>query len=66
MGTKRYLRLVEGSRFPLDDAADAELWAGLPFIQLVVVGQEDFELYVEVIYATDRHGNVKGMVEVIL
>jgi hypothetical protein len=52
--------------FPSDEAADAELWAGLPFIQMALVGQKEFELYVETIYATDRHGNAKGMVEVIL
>lgn len=50
----------------MDESADAELWAGLPFVQIALVGQKDFELYVEKIYATDRHGNTKGMIEVIL
>ena len=58
--------LLRGLSFPLDESADAELWAGLPFIQIALVGQTEFELYVEKIYATDRHGNSKGMVEVIL
>ena len=58
--------LLRGHGFPLDQAADAELWEGLPFIQVVIVGQEDFDLYVEEIYATDRHANPKGMIEVIL
>lgn len=58
--------LLRGPSFPLDESADAELWAGLPFIQMALVGQMEFELYVEKIYATDRHGNAKGMVEVIL
>jgi len=50
----------------MDVPADAELWSGLPFIQMAVVGKTGFELYVETIYATDRHGTAKGMVEVIL
>jgi hypothetical protein len=58
--------LLRGPTFPKDEGADAELWAGLPFIQMVVVGKTEFELYVETIYATDRHGTAKGMVEVIL
>jgi len=58
--------LLRGPLFPLDESADAELWAGLPFIQMVLVGQAEFDLYVEKIYATDPHGNAKGMVEVIL
>ena len=58
--------LLRGPSFPLDEAADAELWAGLPFIQTSIVGQTDFDLYVNAIYATDRHGTPKGMVEVAL
>jgi hypothetical protein len=58
--------LLRGPSFPLDEVADAELWAGLPFIQVVLVGQKEFDLFVEKIYATDRHANVKGMIEVIL
>jgi hypothetical protein len=58
--------LLRGPSFPLDESADAELWAGLPFIQVTLVGQMEFDLYVGKIYATDRHANVKGMVEVIL
>lgn len=57
--------LLRGPAFPQDDAADAELWAGLPFIQMAVVEPEEFKLYVEQIYATDRYGHSKGMVEVI-
>ncbi len=58
--------LLRGPLFPVSESADAELWAGLPFIQIVLVGQNEFELYVEKIYATDRHGIAKGMIEVIL
>lgn len=58
--------LLRGPLFPLDESADAELWAGLPFIQIALVGQTEFDLYVEQIYATDRHSTAKGMVEVML
>ena len=58
--------LLRGPSFPLDQSADSELWAGLPFIHLGIFGRHEFDLYVEKIFATDRHGNVKGMVEVIL
>src|SRR5258708_7262140 len=42
--------LLQGRHFPMDESADAELSAGLPFIQLVVVGSTEFILYVEEIY----------------
>jgi hypothetical protein len=58
--------LLRAETFPQDESADAELWAGLPFIQMVVVGQKEFDLYVQEIYATDRHGTPKGMIEIIL
>jgi hypothetical protein len=58
--------LLIGTEFPRDESADIELWEGLPFIQLASVEQTEFNLYVEKIYATDRHGSAKGMLEVIL
>jgi hypothetical protein len=58
--------LLREVTFPQDESADAELWAGLPFIQMVMVGQKEFDLYVGEIYATDRHGAAKGMIEIIL
>jgi hypothetical protein len=58
--------LLQGPMFGQDEAADNELRAGLPFIEMVVVGQVEFYLYVQQIYGTDRHGNARGLVEVIL
>ncbi len=58
--------LLMGVGFPLDESADAELWEGLPFLQMAVVGQQEFNLYVDKIYATDRHAKAKGLLEVIL
>ncbi len=57
--------LLRSPDFPRDDDADAELWTGLPFIQIVLVGETEFNLYLREIYATDRHGHPKGMIEVI-
>jgi hypothetical protein len=58
--------LLQGPAFGQDEAADNELRAGLPFIEMVVVAQAEFDLYAERIYGTDRQGNGRGLVEVIL
>ena len=58
--------LLIGSGFPRDRAAEGELVAGLPFLELSLVTQADFDLLVEEFFATDRHSIAKGMVEVIL
>jgi hypothetical protein len=57
--------LLIGPRFPTDAAAEAELSAGLPFLEMKLVGQPDFEEYVNVIFGTDRKGIRKGMIEVV-
>jgi hypothetical protein len=58
--------LLIGSDFPHDAAAETELLAGLPFLELSLVSDADFGLLVNVIFATDRHSVGKGMVEIIL
>ena len=58
--------LLMGSDYPLDDSADMELEAGLPFLQIEVVGGNDFRDLVDDLFATDRLGRSKGVVEVIL
>jgi hypothetical protein len=40
--------------------------AGLPFLHISLVEQEDFDEIVRDVYATDRHGIAKGMIEVLL
>jgi len=52
--------------FPLDSAAEAELLAGLPFINMELVDQEAFTQFTEKTFATDRDLVPKGMLEVIL
>jgi len=51
--------------FPQDQAAEAELVAGLPFLELSLVNQADFNALVNEFFATDRYSVTKGMVEVI-
>lgn len=57
--------LLIGRGFPADAAAEAEFNAGLPFIELKLVGQADFDEYVNVTFGSDRMGIPKGMIEVI-
>ena len=52
--------------FSRDKAAEAELLAGLPFSEINLVNQSDFDVLVDTIFATDRHSVPKGMVEVAL
>ncbi len=57
--------LLIGPGFPTDADAEAELSAGLPFLEMKLVGPADFEEYVNNIFGTDRRGVRKGMIEVI-
>ncbi|NOY30776.1 MAG: hypothetical protein GXP28_11590 [Planctomycetes bacterium] len=51
--------------FPLDAQAEAELLDGLPFLEIQLVDQIGFDLLVNTIFATDRIGKSKGMIEVL-
>ena len=57
--------LLASADFPRDAEAEAELIAGLPFLQIDIVKQTDFDVMVETIFATDRRFRRKGMLEVI-
>lgn len=50
----------------LDRAAFDELEVGLPFLDIALVGPEDFLEFVRDTFAADRSGTPKGMVEVML
>jgi hypothetical protein len=43
-----------------------ELEAGLPFLQVLVVSRDDFEILTSETFATDRYGVAKGMIEIAL
>ena len=52
-------------RIELDPRTEAELVAGLPFLELSLVNHVDFNVLVDEFFATDRHSVGKGMVEII-
>jgi hypothetical protein len=58
--------LLLGLSYPKDRDAANELVSGLPFLQIDLVRQRDFDIMVERVFATDRVLIPKGMVEVIL
>ncbi len=57
--------LLIGPRFPIDPDAEAGLIAGLPYLEMKLVGQADFDEYIQDIFGTDRMGVSKGMVEIV-
>jgi hypothetical protein len=57
--------LLIGPHFPNDASAARELVDGLPFLDLELVEASEFSLLVMCIFATDRNGVPKGLVEVI-
>lgn len=57
--------LLIGRGFPKDKPAEAELRAGLPFLDMALVRRKRFDRMVNVIFATSRFNAPKGMVEVI-
>jgi hypothetical protein len=58
--------VLAGRGFPADPTAEAELRAGLPFLDIAIVRLSDFTGLVDVVFATDRLHVPKGMVEVVL
>jgi hypothetical protein len=58
--------LLIGEGFPKDEAAEAELIGGLPFINLELVDIDAFMVYTQKTFATDRNSVPKGMIEVTL
>jgi hypothetical protein len=51
---------------PRNVEAVEELRDGLPFLEMKLVEQEEFDEYVNDTFASDRDGAPKGMIEVIL
>lgn len=59
--------LVPGEEFDRTSDAAALIEVGLPFLSIQVVeGGEELAFYVEDLFATDRDGRPKGIVEVLL
>jgi hypothetical protein len=58
--------LLLGPDFPKDEAAEAELVRGLPFLEIQLSDQSDFDYFVNRFFVFDRLFEAKGMIEVIL
>jgi hypothetical protein len=58
--------LLAGETPPRDKSAEAAILAGLPFLDIRLVGQEDFDAFLETVFGLDRYCNPKGMMEVLL
>jgi len=56
--------LLIGPDFPRNAEAEAELLAGLPFVNMELVDQEAFDQFTQETFASDRDLILKGMVEV--
>jgi len=48
-----------------DPAAEDELAQGLPFLDIALVGQKDFDYFVNRFFAVNRMLRIKGMIEVV-
>ncbi len=57
--------LLIGPDFPKDSAAEKELLEGLPFLDVSLADQADFDYFVDRFFALDRTRQEKGMIEVI-
>lgn len=51
--------------FPRDTTAGEELLKGLPFLDLALVDQTDFDYFTKRLFVRDRKHEEKGMIEVI-
>jgi hypothetical protein len=57
--------LLVGPGAASDPAAEDELLQGLPFLDISLVGQQDFDYFVNRFFAVDRMLRTKGMIEVV-
>jgi hypothetical protein len=58
--------VLMGPNYLVDETADVELGCGLPFLQILAVGDKEFERLTSKTFATDRYGVAKGIVEIVL
>jgi hypothetical protein len=57
--------LLQGPTYRRHSAAASEISRGLPFLEIAVVTQKDFEFLSAVMFSTDRDMIPKGLVEVM-
>jgi hypothetical protein len=58
--------LLTPEGFPADPEAEETILKGLPFLDIHLVDQEDFDYFVERIFAEDKRLRPRGMIEVVL
>ena len=58
--------LLVGRGYPADATAGADLDGGIPFLDLAIVRQVEFDEFISDIFAAGRIDEPKGMIEVIL
>ncbi|HWB52826.1 MAG TPA: hypothetical protein VG722_01490 [Tepidisphaeraceae bacterium] len=58
--------LLQGSGYSAISPAAAELRAGLPFLEIRIVKQDEYNFLSEVFFASDRDMIPKGMLEVVI
>ena len=58
--------LLQGPHYRASSPEAAELRAGLPFLEMKIVALADYDFFARIIFATDRDGIPKGVVEVEL
>jgi hypothetical protein len=58
--------LLEGANYDEDSREADELREGLPFIEIKIVGEDDYRFFAHTLFASDRDMITKGVVEVLL
>ena len=58
--------LLQGPTYRSRSLSARQLRRGLPFLELKIVGQVDFDYFSKTVFASDREFVVKGVVEVTL
>jgi len=56
---------LQAPNYPADLNAEEELEAGLPFMDIAIAEQDEFDIFVDRIFGTDRNLVPKGVIEVI-
>jgi hypothetical protein len=57
--------LLIDAEFLKDPVAQSEIEAGLPFLEIKLVGQKDFDYLIETVFGSDRDMVPKGVVEIV-
>jgi hypothetical protein len=58
--------LLTPEGFPADPEAEEAILKGLPFLDIHLVDQEDFDYFVHRVFAEDKRLRGRGMIEVVL